>query len=91
MNIEVVLPEGGGEAEQKADFVRRLGAEQSIALGNGSSDLLMLKASAVGICVIGKEGTSASALPAADVVSIDIHDALDLLLNPQCLIATLRS
>ena len=40
--------------------------------------------------VIGPEGASAAALQAADVVCFSAADALDLLLEPTALSATLR-
>ena len=91
LGLETVILHEGDEAEQKAEFVRRLGADRCIAIGNGSNDLIMLKESAIGICVIGREGASAAALVAADVVASDIRDALDLVLKPQRMVATLRS
>jgi len=84
------LKPGGHEREQKAEFVRALGADQTAAIGNGGNDVAMLKAAAIGIAVIGREGLSGEVLAAADVVVTDIHDAIDLLLNPKRLIATLR-
>jgi soluble P-type ATPase len=50
----------------------------------------MLKEAAIGIAVVGPEGASAAALQQADVVTRSIIDALDLLLNPRRLVATLR-
>ncbi len=78
------------EAEQKQDFIERLGQESTISIGNGANDVLMLKRSAIGIAVIGGEGASTQACLSADVVVTDIAEALDLLLKPQRLVATLR-
>lgn len=82
--------EPGGEAQKKADYLRRLGAEACVAIGNGRNDVLMLEAAALGIAVIEREGGAVQALQAADVV-VDTRTALDLLLNPRRLLATLRS
>ena len=82
--------QAGSEREQKADFVESLGAEQVVAFGNGGNDVGMLKAAAIGIAVLGNEGLNVEALQAADVVATSIHDALDLLLKPKRLVATLR-
>ena len=90
LGLETVILHKGGEAEQKSEFVRSLGAEHSVTIGNGVNDVLMLRESAIGICVIGQEGASTAALVAADVVVTDIRDALDLVLKPQRLVATLR-
>ena len=84
------LQPGGHEREQKADYVYTLGAHQVVAIGNGANDVDMLRAAAIGIAVIGHEGLSGEALVAADIIVNDIHDAIDLLLNPKRLIATLR-
>ncbi len=78
-----------GTAEKGA-YVLALGADQVAVIGNGMSDTAMFNAAALRIAVLGPEGLAAVLLPAADVVTRDINDALDLLLRPQRLIATLR-
>jgi P-type E1-E2 ATPase len=84
------LQPGGYEREQKADYVRALGANKVVTIGNGANDVDMLKAAALGIAVIGHEGAASEALSAADVVTHNIFDAIGLLLYPKRLIATLR-
>lgn len=79
-----------GGREQKVDYVRALDAHKVVAIGNGANDADMLKAAVLGIAVIGHEGLAGEALAVADVVVFDVHDAIDLLLNPRRLIATLR-
>lgn len=91
LGLETVVLEPGDEAEQKSQFVTDLGAEKTVAVGNGSNDSLMLKESAIGVCVVGAEGASSSAMLAADIVCKSICDALDLLLKPRRLAATLRA
>ncbi|HEX2186956.1 MAG TPA: HAD hydrolase family protein [Chloroflexota bacterium] len=78
------------EAPQKAELVRRLGSDGTIAIGNGANDALMLKEAAIGIAVVGPEGASAAAVQSADVVTRSVLDALDLLIFPRRLVATLR-
>jgi len=80
----------GGEREQKAAFVEQLGGSGVVSMGNGANDAGMLKASALSIAVLGREGASGETLAAADVVVTNIRDALDLLLLPKRLSATLR-
>ena len=80
----------GNEREQKADYVARLGADHVVAVGNGGNDVGMLHAAAIGIAVLGQEGLNVEALQAADVVAGSPVDALDLLLKPKRLIASLR-
>jgi soluble P-type ATPase len=50
----------------------------------------MLSAAGVGIAVLGREGLAIETLRAADLVVGRIEDALDLVLRPQRLVATLR-
>ncbi len=80
----------GDEAEQKAALVERLGADRVVAVGNGANDARMLERAALGIAVLGPEGLAVSCLQAADVLAPDILAALDLLLFPRRLVATLR-
>ena len=78
------------EASQKQALVERLGAGQVVASGNGANDARMLSAAILGIAVLGREGLAVEALESADLVVGRIEDALDLLLHPQRLVATLR-
>lgn len=78
------------ETAQKAAFVRQLGAENVIAIGQGANDTGMLAAAALGICVLSHEGAAVSALKAADIVVPDIHTALQLIEKPLRIVATLR-
>jgi soluble P-type ATPase len=75
----------------KLEYVKNLGCEQTVSMGNGKNDCLMLKASALGVAVIQGEGAAFETLASADVVCTDILSALSLLSNPLRLIATLRS
>ena len=76
--------------QQKAEVVRKLGPLNCAAIGNGRNDVLMLQEAALGIAVIGAEGMACELVAAADVICCDINDALDLLLAPMRLTATLR-
>lgn len=81
----------GDEAAQKAALVTEIGADRVIAMGNGANDAAMLRRAALGIAVLGGEGLAMASLTAADVVAPDIGAALDLLLGPRRLLATLRT
>ena len=74
----------------KLDYVRMLGPQNVVSVGNGRNDCLMLDSAALSIGIIQTEGASGKTLMAADVVCKTILDALDLLLVPQRLTATLR-
>ena len=85
-----VLP-ADNQDRAKRDLVERLGAEQTVSIGNGRNDSRMVKKSALGIAVIQEEGAASDTVASADVVCSSILAALGLLLNPIRLVATLRS
>ncbi|MDQ2716685.1 MAG: HAD hydrolase family protein, partial [Chloroflexota bacterium] len=76
--------------EEKTRFVEQLGPANVIAFGNGVNDAGMLRLAAVGVAILTTEGVATSALQAADVLSLGPIDAIDLVLNPKRLVATLR-
>ena len=80
----------GDEAGQKAAYVRRLGAQHVVAIGQGANDAGMLSAAVIGIALISPEGLAVAALQAADLLASDILSALELLEKPLRLVATLR-
>ena len=78
------------ENEQKAQLAREQGTEGTVCVGNGSNDVLMLRESAIGICMVEREGASSEAIMAADLVVSNITDALDLFLKLHRIKASLR-
>lgn len=90
LGLQAVRIAPGNEDEQKAAYVRRLGAEHVAAVGQGSNDAAMLKCARLGICVLAREGAALETMLAADVVAPDIITALELLDRPLRLVATLR-
>jgi P-type E1-E2 ATPase len=80
----------GLESAQKGRYVRLLGAASVVAIGNGANDVDMLRSAGLGIAVLGEEGLASTAHQAADVIARDILQALELLLHPARLSATLR-
>lgn len=89
-NTSLAIIDRGNEVQQKADFVKNLNPQTVVAIGNGANDTLMLKLSALGIAVMQAEGASTQTLLNADIVCNSIIDALELLLNPLRIAATLR-
>jgi P-type E1-E2 ATPase len=74
-----------------ADKAHFVAARRGVAaVGNGANDAAMLRRAALGIAVLGPEGMAASLPASADVVVGRIADALDLLIDPRRLVATLR-
>jgi P-type E1-E2 ATPase len=90
LNLKSVIISPGKEALQKADFVRSLGAENVVAIGQGANDAEMLKTASIGICVISPEGTAVETFLAADLVVPDIYAGLEILEKPMRMVADLR-
>ncbi len=78
------------KGEEKTRYVHHLGPEHVVATGNGINDIGMLRLAAIGIVVMTSEGIAARALQAADILVTNPLDAINLLLKPKRLIATLR-
>lgn len=74
----------------KAEETKKLGGG-TICIGNGFNDIGMCGTADLSICVIGPEGCCGKLIACADVVVTSILDALDLLLKPSRLRATLRT
>jgi P-type E1-E2 ATPase len=91
LGLTAVRIPAGDEAGAKADYIRELGPEQVVAIGQGANDAGMLKEAAIGIAIFSAEGLSSEALHAADLFITDIHSAFNLLEKPIRLVATLRS
>ena len=62
-----------------------------ITIGNGFNDIQMSDAADLSICVMGREGCCGTLISHCDVVVTSIDDALDLLLIPGRIRATLRT
>jgi len=75
---------------EKKDYIDSLGADTSLAIGNGNNDKKMLQTAQVGIAVLGDEGCATQALLASDIVCKSIQNALELPLHSKRLLATLR-
>lgn len=90
VNCQLTILSNKNQQQQKADFVKKLGEQYTVAIGNGLNDALMLKQAALGLAVIQQEGAAVKTVQSADIAFNSITDALDLLLNPMRLKATLR-
>ena len=76
--------------EEKMRYVEQLGPAGVIAFGNGRNDVAMLHLAAIGVAILAGEGVAIEALQAADVLAHGPVEAIELVLNPKRLIATLR-
>ncbi|MGH8396962.1 MAG: HAD family hydrolase [Gammaproteobacteria bacterium] len=65
--------------------------KSAVAIGNGCNDAAMFRCARLSIAVLGLEGAASEVLRHADVVTSNVLDALDLLLYPKRLVATLRT
>ena len=82
VKAEIIYLAEGDSSRRKLDLLRQLGPSRCVAIGNGMDDAAMIEEAGIGICVIGKEGSSGEAMNNADLVFTDILDALDFLLKP---------
>jgi len=80
----------GNEAEQKDAYIKSLGVDQVVCMGNGANDYLMLKSARLGIAVLEGEGCATTVLMNSDIVARSIYDAMGLLMVPKRIVATLR-
>lgn len=90
IKCDIHILTGDNHDLQKEEYVKQLGQDSAIALGNGNNDRKMLKTARIGVAVCLKEGCATDAIKAADIIVTSTKDALDLLLNPKRLKATLR-
>ncbi|MFZ1043794.1 MAG: hypothetical protein WCA79_04955 [Anaerolineales bacterium] len=90
LNLSATRLTGGHEQEQKREYVKKLGSERVIAIGQGANDAAMLKEAVLGICVMSQEGAATETLLSADIVVPNIFIAFDLLDKPLRIVATLR-
>ncbi|HKL13796.1 MAG TPA: HAD hydrolase family protein [Halanaerobiales bacterium] len=89
INIEIIDSEVGS-IDYKKEFIKKLNKEKVIAIGNGNNDSKMLKTAELGITIIGEEGAAISSIWNSEVAVNNIIDALNLIIKPKSLIATLR-
>jgi soluble P-type ATPase len=79
---------------EKAEYVRRFELQHVAAFGNGNNDRLMLQAvkeaGGLAIAVDNGEGCAMDAMRNADLFVVGAANAIDLLLDPVRLKATLR-
>lgn len=80
-----------GTAKEKGEEIEKLDPNTCVAVGNGLIDVEKLSKAKLAIVTLQAEGVHTKALLAADIVVTSILEALDLLLDENSLIATLRS
>jgi soluble P-type ATPase len=78
-------------SEDKRAFVKSVGSDHTVCVGNGNIDVDMFKEAKLSICTIQAEGATTKAILEADIVVTHIKHAIEILLDPEKLIATLRA
>jgi soluble P-type ATPase len=87
LGIEWILAESGTE---KRDEALKLEPSACVSIGNGLIDLELMKVVKLRIVTLQSEGVHVQTLMNSDIVIPTINDALDLLIDPATLVATLR-
>jgi len=82
VKAEIIYLMEGKSSRQKLDVLLQLGATRTVAIGNGMDDAPMIEEAGFSICVMSKEGTFSEVMKKANVVFMNILDALDFLLKP---------
>jgi len=90
LGLNAVRITPGNEALQKAEYVKKLGAHNVAAIGQGANDAMMVEVAAIGICVLSFEGVAIKTMNAAKLITPDIISALELFEYPLRLVASLR-
>jgi len=91
VNCKIVNLSNSKEFQSKLDVLISLGKGQTICVGNGFNDRIVLKECVLGISVLQEEGLSMEALIASDFVCKSIIDVFSCIKNPDRIKATLRS
>ena len=86
----IVIPKSQQDIN-KLDFVKNLGSQYTLSVGNGRNDKLMLKETILGIAILQDEGLCTQTLLNSDILVKSIFDVFAFLKDSNRLIATLRN
>ncbi len=89
--LKIVVIPRQEQAQQKLNFLEKIGCVDAVAIGNGRNDILMLKNAVLGIGIMQSEGCYSGIIASADLIYSDINDALDGLIHPDRIKAALRN
>lgn len=78
------------EKKDKEYFLKEIGFENTISLGNGQNDLRLISKSKIGIGVLGNEGIFSKLILESDIIIKNIFHFFKMIDNPKKLVATLR-
>lgn len=88
---EVIKIPKDTQDKSKLDFIKKLGEKNTLSVGNGRNDTLMLKHSILGIAILQDEGLCTQTLLHSDILVKSIFDVFAYLKDEKRLIATLRN
>lgn len=88
--VKIKILDPDNQDQQKLNYVRNLGSAKVIAIGNGRNDHIMLRESALSIGIIQAEGAYSQIIYDTHIICTRINDAIELLINPVRLLATLQ-
>ena len=89
-DLKIKILTSSNHTQEKADFIKELNPDKTVAIGNGNNDIEMVKSATLSIAIIGREGCATETMLHSDIVCFSIDDAIELFLEPKRLIATLR-
>ena len=91
INCKVITIPALTQDISKLDFVKELGLNTCLSVGNGRNDKFMLKETALGIAILQDEGLCTETLLNSDILVKSIFDVFAFLKDSNRLIATLRN
>ncbi len=91
INCEVIVIPNSQQDICKLEFVKELGLQYTLSVGNGRNDKLMLKETVLGIAILQDEGLCTETLLNSDILVKSIFDVFGFLKDSNRLIATLRN
>lgn len=91
VNCHIIKLSADSAFATKLQYLRHLGAKQTVCVGNGYNDREMLQHSLLGIAVLQGEGVNTQALLHSDILCTSILDVFGYLQQPNRLKATLRN
>ena len=90
-NCKVITIPALSQDMAKLNFVKELGLNTCLSVGNGRNDKLMLKETILGIAILQDEGLCTETLLNSDILVKSIFDVFAFLKDSNRLIATLRN
>ena len=88
LNLKCLI---ANSSKEKAKFIKSLNSKECITIGNARIDIGMFKNSKIRILTLQAEGIHTGALPYVDIIVPSINDALDLFIDKNCFLSTMKA